>query len=328
MRGESKPRAPRWFALPAEDSGAEPAGAGIRSLAVVGGGQMGSGIAEVAARAGLEVTILELGESELARARSRIGTSLGRALDKGRIEAAERDLVLARVSFTTEWAGIDGADAAVEAVVEDLGEKRRVFAELDRCLPDALFLASNTSSVPIMSVASATARPHRVLGLHFFNPVPVMDLVEVVPSLATDPDVVDAAGRFVTGDLGKAAIRAPDRAGFVVNGLLIPYILCAVRMVEAGPSSREEIDLGMVNGCHHPMGPLRLADLIGLDTVLAVSRSLYEEFHDGFYSAPPLLRRMVEAGKLGRKAGAGFYAYDGPGTVLVRNDLNTTERIR
>jgi 3-hydroxybutyryl-CoA dehydrogenase len=317
MRSDGEPKRARWFALPADDGAADTAAAPVRSLAVVGGGQMGCGIAEVAARAGLEVTVLELGQEQLDQARSRLEASLGRALRKGGIGEAEHDAVLSRVGFTSEWGRLDGADAAVEAVVEDAAEKRRVFAQLDRCLPDARFLASNTSSVPIMSMASATARPERVLGLHFFNPVPVMDLVEIVPSLETDAEVFEAASRFVDETLGKTAIRAPDQAGFVVNALLIPYILCAIRMLEAGPVTREEIDLGMVNGCHHPMGPLRLADLIGLDTVVAVAGSLYDEFHDATYSAPPLLRRMVEASKLGRKTGAGFYVYDNASAALA-----------
>lgn len=301
----------RWFSLPddGDDSG-EDRKVSVERLAVVGGGQMGAGIAEVTARAGLDVIVLEVDETACARGRERIAHNLERAVRGGKLTDAERTDVQRRIAFTTDWGALDGADGAIEAVVEDEVEKRRVFKLLDEHLPDALLLASNTSSVPIMKLASATSRPERVLGLHFFNPVSVMNLVEIVPSLATDQDVAAAAHGFVSKVLGKTAIHAPDRAGFVVNALLVPYLLCAIRMLEAGPSTREEIDHGMVNGCHHPMGPLALCDLIGLDTVLAVSHSLYEEFHEPFYSAPPLLKRMVEAGRLGRKSGAGFYSYD------------------
>lgn len=317
MDSTNGPDAARWYTLPEEGESAEPQSSRIRVLAVVGGGQMGAGIAEIAARAGLEVTLIETDEEAVGRARARVARSLERAAAAGKLGAAEHVEALERLHFTTEWAGLDGADAAIEAVIEDIAEKRRVFALLDRHLPDAAFLASNTSSVPIMNLASATSRPERVLGLHFFNPVPVMDLVEVVPSLMTDARIVRRAARLIADVFGKTVIRAPDRAGFVVNALLIPYLLCAIRMLEMGPASREEIDQGMVNGCHHPMGPLRLADLIGLDTVLAVSGSLYEEFHDAFYSAPPLLKRMVEAGKLGCKAGIGFYTYGGAPAQLI-----------
>ncbi|HET6998910.1 MAG TPA: 3-hydroxybutyryl-CoA dehydrogenase [Solirubrobacterales bacterium] len=317
MGTTQQPEVARWFTLPDEGEAPEPPASELRRLAVVGGGQMGAGIAEVAARAGLEVTLIETGEEAAANARTRVASSLERAAARGKLEQAEHTATLERLAFTTDWAALDGADAAIEAVIENVEEKRRVFALMDRHLPDAAFLASNTSSVPIMNLASATSRPERVLGLHFFNPVPVMNLVEVVPSLTTDPRVVRLAARLVSEVLGKAVIRAPDRAGFVVNALLIPYLLGAIRMLEMGPASREEIDQAMVNGCHHPMGPLRLADLIGLDTVLAVSHSLYEEFHDAFCSAPPLLKRMVEAGKFGRKAGIGFYTYDDAATTLT-----------
>lgn len=300
----------RWFSLPQDgEAPDEDRLVRIKRLAVVGGGQMGTGIADAAARAGLDVSLIEVDAAAAHSARDRFVRHLDRSVRSGKLSEAGRDEVLERVTFTSDWNALDGADGAVEAVVEDEAEKRRVFGLLDQHLPDAMFLASNTSSVPIMKLASATARPERVLGLHFFNPVAAMNLVEVVPSLATAARVVAIGEGFVTGVLGKMAIRAPDRAGFVVNALLVPYLLCAVRMLEAGPSSREEIDRGMVNGCHHPMGPLALCDLIGLDTVLAVSHSLYDEFHEPFYSAPPLLRRMVEGGRLGRKSGAGFYSY-------------------
>jgi 3-hydroxybutyryl-CoA dehydrogenase len=310
---------PRWSSLPQDAEQPDgPELPPVRRLAVIGAGQMGAGIADVSARAGVEVTVLEVSEQAAAKARDRLERGLDRAVRSGKVTEELATALLERIVFATEWNAIDGADAAIEAVVEDEHEKRRVFAELDAHLPDAMFLASNTSSVPIMKLASATSRPERVLGLHFFNPVAVMNLVEVVPSLATDAQVVSLAGRFVTGMLGKQAIQAPDRAGFVVNALLVPYLLSAIRMLQSGPSSKEEIDHGMVAGCHHPMGPLALSDLIGLDTVLAVSESLYEEFHEPFYSAPPLLKRMVEAGRLGRKTGAGFYPYGEPGQTASR----------
>lgn len=307
----------RWFSLPQDAEAPDEDGrVRIDRLAVVGAGQMGAGIAEAAARAALDVIVIERDHASAEAGEDRLRASLDRAVRLGKLTEVEHAEVLERTAFTTDWNALDGADAAVEAVVEDEDEKRQVFTLLDRHLPDALFLASNTSSVPIMKLASATTRPERVLGLHFFNPVAVMNLVEVVPSLATDERVVSIGRGLVTDVLGKVAIRAPDRAGFVVNALLVPYLLCAIRMLEAGPNSREDIDHGMVNGCHHPMGPLALCDLIGLDTVLAVSHSLYEEFHEAFYSAPPLLRRMVEAGRVGRKSGAGFYPYSDVKTPL------------
>ena len=299
----------RRFMLAPESHGETGDDAVVTRVAVVGGGQMGAGIAEACARAGVGVTLLEIDADAAERARDRLSTSVDRAVRGGKLEPDAAAEALDRVDVVVDWGALEGADAAIEAVVESEEEKRRVFAELDRRLPDALFLASNTSSVPIMKLASATARPERVLGLHFFNPVAVMDLVEVVPSLATSPRTAMVAEAFVEGILCKSPIRAPDRAGFVVNALLIPYLLAAIRMLEAGSATREEIDSAMVKGCHHPMGPLALSDLIGLDTVMAVSESLYGEFRDSPSSAPPLLRRMVEAGMLGRKTGQGFYTY-------------------
>jgi 3-hydroxybutyryl-CoA dehydrogenase len=300
-----------WFSLPPDGEG-DAVAKRLRSLsriAIVGAGQMGLGIAEVCARAGLEATVLDADPAAIERGRERLRESLDRALAGGKIDPDECRGAIDRVAFSADWRALDGADAALEAVVESEAVKRDVFAELDRRLPDAQFLASNTSSVPIMKLARATEQPERVLGMHFFNPVPVMDLVEVIPALSTSDGTIKVAEAFVRDVLRKTAIRAPDRAGFVVNALLIPYLLCAIRMLESGAAGREEIDEGMIKGCHHPMGPLRLADLIGLDTVLAVAESLYDEFHEPFYSAPPLLRRMVEAGRLGRKTGAGFHGY-------------------
>ena len=221
----------------------------------------------------------------------------------------DRSAALERLAFTSSLEDVEGADAAIEAIIEDEGLKRDMFRRLDALLPDAQFLASNTSSVPIMKLGAETSHPHRVLGLHFFNPVPVLPLVEIVTSIMTTPDTVEEARRFAEDTLGKQCIDSQDRAGFVVNALLIPYLLSAIRMYESGFASREDIDRGMVLGCAHPMGPLRLSDLIGLDTLLAVSESLYDEFRDPASVAPALLNRMVEAGLLGRKSGRGFYDY-------------------
>jgi len=279
-------------------------------VGVVGGGLMGSGIAEVCARSGADVTVVEVDESAADRARRRIERSLERAVSAGKLDAADRDAALERIAFGASVGELEGSDAAIEAIVESEPAKREMFRELDRVLPDAEFLATNTSSVPIMKLAAETERPERVLGLHFFNPVPVMKLVEVVRSITTSPETLARAKSFVTDTLGKVTIDSQDRAGFVVNALLVPYILSAIRMYESGFASKEDIDQGMVLGCAHPMGPLALADLIGLDTLMYVAESLHEEFRDPASVVPPVLRRMVEAGLLGRKAGRGFYEYD------------------
>jgi 3-hydroxybutyryl-CoA dehydrogenase len=278
-------------------------------IGVVGGGLMGSGIAEVCARAGVDVTVLEADESRASRSREAVTKSLERGVRAGKLGESDREEALERLAFTTALDDLDGADAAIEAIIEDETAKREMFKKLDELLPDASFLASNTSSVPIMKLGAETSQPHRVLGLHFFNPVPVLPLVEIVTSIMTTPDTVDRARSFAEETLGKQCIDSQDRAGFVVNALLIPYLLSAIRMYESGFASKEDIDKGMVLGCAHPMGPLHLADLIGLDTLLAVSESLYEEFRDPSSVAPALLNRMVEAGLLGRKAGRGFYEY-------------------
>ena len=278
-------------------------------VGVIGGGLMGSGIAEVCARSGVDVTVVELDDSRVDATRAKIEKSLDRAARSGKLEAEDRAAAGERLAYSTKLADLEGSDAAIEAVVEDEQLKRDVFLELDKILPDAEFLASNTSSVPIMKLAADTSKPDRVLGMHFFNPVPVLPLVEIVRSIMTSEQTIDRAHQFAEGTLGKTTIDSQDRAGFVVNALLIPYILSAVRMYESGFAAKEDIDRGMVKGCAHPMGPLALADLIGLDTLLAVSQSLYEEFRDPSSVAPALLNRMVEAGLLGRKTGRGFYDY-------------------
>jgi 3-hydroxybutyryl-CoA dehydrogenase len=270
---------------------------------------MGSGIAEVCARSGVDVTVVEADQARADRTRASIEKSLDRAVRRGKLSEEDRGGAMERLAVTASLDDIEGADAAVEAIVEDEAAKRDLFLRLDKMLPDAQWLASNTSSVPIMKLAAGTSRPERVLGLHFFNPVPVLALVEIVRSIMTSEETVDAARGFAEQTLGKTTIESQDRAGFVVNALLIPYLLSAVRMYESGFASREDIDAGMVLGCAHPMGPLALADLVGLDTLLAVAESLYEEFRDPASVAPALLNRMVEAGLLGRKSGRGFYDY-------------------
>jgi len=281
----------------------------IGRVGIVGGGVMGAGIAEVCARAGIDVTVVEVDEDRAGRARESIERSLRRAVGAGKLESSDADAAQERLELSADLDDISGSDAVIEAITEDEEEKRKLFARLDSLLEDATFLATNTSSVPIMKLAAVTARPERVLGLHFFNPVPVLPLVEVVRSIMTAEDTLLAARSFATSQLGKRTIDSEDRAGFIVNALLVPYLLSAIRMYESGFASKEDIDRGMVLGCAHPMGPLALADLVGLDVLEAVSESLHEEFRDQSTVPPPLLRRMVEAGLLGRKTGQGFYEY-------------------
>jgi len=280
-------------------------------VGVVGGGLMGSGIAEVCARSGVEVTVVEVDEARGERSRAAIEASLDRGVRAGKLAAEERQAALDRLAFTSALEDLEGADAAIEAIVEDETAKRELFRRLDELLPDADFLASNTSSVPIMKLGAETSRPQKVLGMHFFNPVPVLPLVELVQSIMTSDETIAKARAFAEGTLGKQCVESQDRAGFIVNALLVPYLLSAIRMYESGFASKEDIDRGMVLGCAHPMGPLALSDLIGLDTLLAVSESLYDEFRDAASVAPPLLNRMVEAGLLGRKSGRGFYDHSG-----------------
>ncbi|WP_438803206.1 3-hydroxybutyryl-CoA dehydrogenase [Frankia gtarii] len=288
------------------------AGSTFTRLGVIGCGLMGSGIAEVAARAGLDVAIREIDEPALSAGRKRLTSSLDRGVRGGKLAEADRDAVLARLTFTTDLGDFADRDVVIEAVAENEQLKADIFGALDKVVtrPDAIF-ASNTSSIPIMKLGMATSRPEQVVGIHFFNPVPVQKLVEIVPSLLTSPATEAAAEGLVTGRLGKEVIRSKDRAGFVVNSLLVPYLLAAVRMLESGFAVADDIDRGMVLGCAHPMGPLRLCDLVGLDTIKAVAESMYEEFKEPLYSPPPLLMRMVDAGLLGKKTGRGFHNYAG-----------------
>jgi 3-hydroxybutyryl-CoA dehydrogenase len=274
---------------------------------------MGSGIAEVAARSGAHVVVVEASSSAVGVAQERIASSLQRAEDKGKLQGASAAEVLARLELSTDLEALADRHIVVESILEDEGAKVDLFGRLDQIVISAdAILASNTSSIPIMKLGMVTARPERVLGIHFFNPVPVLQLVELVPSLLTSPQTTETARRWVQ-ELGKQAIDCQDRAGFVVNSLLIPFILSAVRMFESGFASAEDIDRGLVLGAAHPQGPLALADLIGLDTTKAVAESLYEEFKEPLYAPPPLLARMVEAGLLGRKTRRGFYDYAAAG---------------
>ncbi|MFV0315848.1 MAG: 3-hydroxybutyryl-CoA dehydrogenase [Microthrixaceae bacterium] len=286
----------------------------IRRVGVIGCGLMGSGIVEVNARAGLDVVVVEADVEALERGMERVTSSLERAVARGKLGESERDGTIERLDFTTDWAQLADCDLVIEAVVEDEAMKVDVFSRLDRIRSDAgnddMVMASNTSSIPIMKLAMATSRPEQVIGLHFFNPVPVLPLLEVVTSLLTSPQTGEVSTKFGEQVLNKRVIHSQDRAGFIVNALLIPYLLSAIRMLESGFATADDIDTGMVQGCAHPMGPLALTDLIGLDTTMAVAESLYEEFKEPLYAAPPMLARMVEAGLLGRKAGRGFYDYE------------------
>jgi 3-hydroxybutyryl-CoA dehydrogenase len=284
--------------------------AAIKRVGVVGAGLMGSGIAEVCARAGLDVLVGETNATAAEAGRARFVSSLDRGLTSGKLTEAERDGAMGNVLFTTDLGDFADRQLVVEAVVEDEQTKTEVFSTLDKVVADPqAILASNTSSIPIMKLGIATQRPEQVVGIHFFNPVPVLKLVELVTSLMTAPHTVDTAKHFAEKTLHKRVIHSQDRAGFVVNALLIPYLLSAIRMMESGFATADDIDVGMVEGCNHPMGPLHLTDLIGLDTTLAVAESLYAEFKEPLHAPPPLLSRMVEAGLLGRKTGRGFYEY-------------------
>ena len=287
-----------------------PSTSNIQRVGVIGCGLMGSGIAEVCARNGLEVLIQEATVAAMEAGQKRLVTSLDRALGANKITEEERDRAIKKLHFTTDVADLADRQLVVEAVIEDETLKTNIFKSLDKVITDDnAILATNTSSIPVMKLGMATQRPSQVIGIHFFNPVPVLRLVELVASLLTSEDTINRSTAFAEVALHKRVIRSKDRAGFIVNALLIPYILSAVRMLESGYASAEDIDLGMVEGCAHPMGPLRLADLIGLDTTSAVAESLYTEFKEPLYAAPPLLSRMVDAGLLGRKAGRGFYDY-------------------
>jgi 3-hydroxybutyryl-CoA dehydrogenase len=280
----------------------------VVKVGVVGCGLMGAGIAEVSARSDLDVVVIESSQAAADVGRARLEQSLARAEAKGKITSATE--VMARIRVLVDLNELADRDVVVEAIAENEQAKTDLLIAVDKIVesPEAI-LASNTSSIPIMKLGVVTTRPANVIGIHFFNPVPVLPLVELVPSLLTSPETTARARAFVEGSLGKKAIDCQDRAGFVVNALLIPFVLSAIRMLESGFATAEDIDRGLVLGAAHPQGPLALADLIGLDTTKAVAESLYEEFKEPLYASPPLLNRMVDAGLFGRKSGRGFYTY-------------------
>ncbi|MGA7835714.1 MAG: 3-hydroxybutyryl-CoA dehydrogenase [Acidimicrobiales bacterium] len=282
----------------------------MERVGVVGCGLMGSGIAEVTARAGAEVMVLERDDDSLSAGRERVERSLSRAVTSGKMAEEEAERVRGQLTYSTDFSYLADCELVIEAVAEIEEIKLDVFRRIDAVVEDpTAILATNTSSIPIIKLAMVTTRPEQVIGMHFFNPVPVLRLVELISSLLTSSDTAARASAYATDSLNKKVITSPDRAGFVVNALLIPYLLSAIRMLESGFASAEDIDTGMVVGCAHPMGPLALTDLIGLDTTLAVAESLYEEFKESHLAPPPLLSRMTQAGLMGRKSGQGFYSY-------------------
>jgi 3-hydroxybutyryl-CoA dehydrogenase len=280
----------------------------VKKVGVVGCGIMGSGIVEVCAKAGMQVAYVEVNEEAREHGQQSIERSLAKAVERGKLEQSGRDEALARITGTTDFADLADADLVIEAVTEDLQTKLGVFGRLDELVRPGVVLATNTSSMPIAELAAVTKRPDKVVGMHFFNPPPVMKLLEVVRALTTSDETI-AFVRAVGERLGKTTVLAKDRAGFIVNFLLVPYINAAVRMLDEGFATREDIDAAVQLGLGHPMGPLTLLDLIGLDTALHVSNVLYDEFKDPIYAPPTLLKRMVSAGYLGRKSGKGFYDY-------------------
>ncbi len=282
----------------------------MQRVGVVGCGLMGSGIAEIAARAGADVIVLERDAESLAAGQDRIERSLSRAVSAGKMPEDEANHARGNLTFSEDFARLADRQIVIEAVAEDEAIKVDVFKKIDAVVSDRhAILATNTSSIPIIKLAVSTTRPEQVIGMHFFNPVPVLRLVEVISSLLTSNETTARVHEYAIESLNKRVITSPDRAGFVVNALLIPYLLSAVRMLESGFASAEDIDTGMVVGCAHPLGPLALTDLIGLDTTLAVAESLYAEFKEPHLAPPPLLSRMTQAGLLGRKSGQGFFAY-------------------
>ena len=280
----------------------------IARVGVCGCGLMGSGIAQVAATSGCDVVILEAVQSALDRGTAGIKKSLDRFVEKGSMHAADRDAVLGRIKTTTNLKDLAKSDLVIEAVVENMDVKKELFKELDLLLAPHAIICSNTSSLCVVEMAAATKRPKQVAGLHFFNPVPLMKLVEVVKTIVTDQTTIDSLFAFAK-KLGKTAILAQDTPGFIVNRLLVPYLLYAIRVFEAGLASREDIDEGMKLGCGHPMGPLTLLDFVGLDTTYYIAEIMFDEFKDPMMAPPPLLKRMVLAGQHGRKSGKGFYDY-------------------
>jgi 3-hydroxybutyryl-CoA dehydrogenase len=281
----------------------------IRTVGVCGAGLMGNGIAQTCAAAGFNVVLMEVAEEPLRRGVTSITKSLDKFVEKGKLQQQERDATIARIKPTTKVADLAGCDLVIEAIVENVEVKTGLFTRLDELLAPHAIICTNTSSLCVIELAAKTKRPNRVAGLHFFNPVPIMKLVEVVKTIATTQDVIDALFAF-SNKLGKEPILAQDTPGFVVNRLLIPYLLYAIRCYEGGLASKEDIDKGMKLGCGYPMGPLELLDFVGLDTTYFIANIMFDEFKDPAMAAPPLLKRMVLAGRHGRKSGKGFYDYD------------------
>ncbi|HEY3723112.1 MAG TPA: 3-hydroxybutyryl-CoA dehydrogenase [Acidimicrobiia bacterium] len=280
----------------------------VKRLGVVGSGIMGSGIAEVAAKAGIEVVLRSRSQTTADAMVAGLEKSLAKQVERGKLEAAERDAVLARVRAVSDLEELADCDLVLESIVEDLAAKKHLFSELDRIVAEGAILATNTSTLPVVEMAMETGRPERVCGIHFFNPAPMMPLVEVVRSITTSDETVAAARAFADA-CGKNPVEVRDQAGFIVNALLFPYLNNAVKLLDAGVATREDIDAAMQGGCNFPMGPLALLDLVGLDTSLAILEALYAEFKDPNYAPAPLLRRMVSAERLGRKSGQGFFDY-------------------
>jgi len=280
----------------------------IERLGIVGSGIMGSGIAEVAAKAGVDVVLRSRKQETADGMLTSLAKSLAKQVERGKLAGDEAEAVEARVSATADLEALADCDLVVESVVEDLAVKKQLFAELDRVVKDGAILASNTSTLPVVEMAVETARPDRVCGVHFFNPAPAMSLVEIVRTLLSSDETIAETRAFAEA-CGKEPVEVADRAGFIVNALLFPYLNNAVRLLEAGTASSEDIDTAMKGGCNFPMGPLALLDLVGLDTSVAILDALYQEFRDPNYAAVPRLRRMVAAGHLGRKSGQGFYDY-------------------
>ncbi len=280
----------------------------ISKVGVLGCGLMGSGIAEVCARAGLDTTVREVNQEFLDKGMAKLSGSLERAVGKGKLSEEDRDATLARLQGTTEVADLADCDLVIEAIIENVDEKAKIFAAVDQVIKEDAIYASNTSSLTITQLAMSTQRPERFVGLHFFNPVPVMKLVEVVQTILTSDQVVESAHAFAEA-IGKQPVACKDNSGFIVNRLLVPYLLDAIRALEEGVGSVEDIDKGMQLGCGYPMGPFTLLDFVGLDTTLYIGNIMFEEYREKRFAPPPLLKQMVAAGRLGRKSGRGFYDY-------------------